>query len=80
MPTQIEGETVYTLKEVAEGLGVHYQTVKGWVAEGKIKASKIGRSYRVTGSELKRLLQSRTQGDPPDTPGDGKVMPGQGTL
>jgi excisionase family DNA binding protein len=57
MPTTIEGETVYTLKEVAEGLGVHYQTIKTWVASGKIKASRIGRSYRVTGSEMKRLLE-----------------------
>ena len=59
MPTTIGGETVYTLKEVAEGLGVHYQTVKGWVSDGKINAAKIGRSYRVTGAELKRLLESQ---------------------
>ncbi len=58
MPTTIEGETIYTLKEVAEGLGVHYQTVKTWVAAGKINARKIGRSYRVTGGELQRLLKS----------------------
>ncbi len=56
MPTTIAGETVYTLKEVADGLGVHYQTVKGWVSRGKIKAAKIGGAYRVTGSEMKRLL------------------------
>lgn len=58
MPTELAGETIYTLKEVADGLGVHYQTVKTWVSQGKIKAQKIGRSYRVTGAELKRLLQN----------------------
>lgn len=61
MPTTIAGETIYTLKEVAEGLGVHYQTVKGWVAEGKIRASKIGRSYRVTEAELKRLFEAHNK-------------------
>ncbi len=60
MPTTIEGETIYTLKEVAEGLGVHYQTVKAWVSGGKINARKIGRSYRVTGAELQRLLKEET--------------------
>jgi excisionase family DNA binding protein len=63
MPTEIAGEQIYTLKEVAAGLGVHYQTVKAWVADGKINARKIGKSYRVTGAELDRLLK----GEPADS-------------
>jgi excisionase family DNA binding protein len=70
MPTTIQGETIYTLKEVAEGLGVHYQTIKGWVSDGKIRATKIGRSYRVTGAELQRLLEGR----------NGQATPHRGPL
>ncbi len=56
MPTTIASETYYTLQEVADGIGVHYQTVRGWMKDGKLKVSKIGKSYRVPEAELKRLL------------------------
>ncbi|HEY0076516.1 MAG TPA: helix-turn-helix domain-containing protein [Abditibacteriaceae bacterium] len=58
MPTTIASETYYTLQEVAEGLGVHYQTVRTWMKEGTLKVSKIGKSYRVSEAELKRILQA----------------------
>ncbi len=57
MPTEIAGRKLYTLKEVAAGVGVHYQTVKGWVADGKLNANKVGKTYRVTEEELNRLLE-----------------------
>ncbi len=56
MPTEIAGKKLYTLKEVAAGVGVHYQTVKAWVADGKLNANKVGKSYRVTEEELNRLI------------------------
>ncbi len=58
MSTTIAGETYYTLQEVADGVGVHYQTVRTWINEGTLNASKIGKSYRVPEAELKRLLSS----------------------
>jgi excisionase family DNA binding protein len=61
MPTTIAGVTLYSLKEVAEGLGISYQTAKNWVSSGKIKATQIGRAYRVEETELKRLIQSNGQ-------------------
>lgn len=60
MPTKIANETYYTLREVAAGVGVHYQTVRTWIGEGTLNASKIGKSYRVPEAELKRLLASHT--------------------
>ena len=56
MPTTNAGETYYTLQEVADGVGVHYQTVRTWISEGTLNASKIGNSYRVPEVELKRVL------------------------
>ena len=58
MPTTIASETYYTLQEVADGIGVHYQTVRTWMKEGRLKVSKVGKSYRVPESELKRLLET----------------------
>ena len=60
MPTEIAGKKLYTLKEIATGVGVHYQTVKGWVADGKLNANKVGRSYRVTEEELNRLIEGNS--------------------
>jgi excisionase family DNA binding protein len=56
MPTEIAGKKFYSLEEVAESLGVHYQTVKMWRAQEKLKAIKIGRSYRVADEEFQRIL------------------------
>ncbi len=55
MPSIIEGERIYTLAEAAEALGVHYNTVKNWIKNGTLKANKMGRSYRITGTELRRF-------------------------
>ncbi len=60
MPTTIANETYYTLQEVANGVGVHYQTVRTWINQGTLNASKIGKSYRVPEAELKRLLALHT--------------------
>ena len=35
------------LREAAEALGVHYQTVYGWVRQGTLPARKTGRGYEV---------------------------------
>jgi len=57
MPTEIAGTKLYSLKEVADGLGISYQTAKAWAASGKIKATQIGRAYRIEESELQRLIK-----------------------
>ena len=62
MPSVIEGERLYTLAEAAEALGVHYNTIKNWIYNGSLKANKIGRSYRVTGTELKRISGIESSG------------------
>lgn len=53
MPT-IQG--MHSLKEVADILGVHYMTARKWCLEGRIKAQKIGRLWRVADDELKRVM------------------------
>lgn len=56
MPTEIAGKKMYSLQEVADTLGVHYQTAKSWRADKKLKAIKIGRSYLVSEEELQRIV------------------------
>jgi len=47
---------VFTPDEVAKILKMHAQTVRKWVREGKIKASKIGSDIRITGKSINEFI------------------------
>ncbi len=49
-------ETYYTPQEIAKQLKVNKLTVYRWIKEGRLKAVKIGRFWRVSETELKKLL------------------------
>jgi excisionase family DNA binding protein len=52
----LEGiESLLTLEQVASQLGVHVKTVRRQVREGRLKAVRIGRQYRVMPRELAAL-------------------------
>jgi excisionase family DNA binding protein len=46
----------YTVEEVAELLKVDPRTIRARISEGKLKASKIGRNFRIAESDLKIFL------------------------
>ena len=48
---------LYTLKEVAQMLGVTYNTVWNLITAGKIKAVKVGRVLRVEQEEVERIMK-----------------------
>lgn len=52
-----EMEKAYDLAQAAKMLGMKMRTVRQWVIDGKIKATKItgGRKWVITESEIKRL-------------------------
>lgn len=49
-------ERFYSAEELAEYLKLGPQTVRAWIREGKVKAIKFGRSWRIADDELKRIL------------------------
>lgn len=53
------------LAEAARELGVHYQTIYGWVRNGTINATKIGKTYRIGRAELDQFALRRNNGRPP---------------
>jgi len=59
-PTPPRDKT-YSPKEVSEILGVHIYTVRRWLRDETINGVKIGegKHWRVTQSELNRILQER---------------------
>lgn len=49
---------VYNLKEVVKLLGLNIQTIRQYIKEGKLKASKIGTHYIVTDESIKEFLKA----------------------
>ncbi len=49
-------EQYYTPQEVAEKLKLNVRTIYKWIREGKLNAVKLGDVWRISESELKRLL------------------------
>lgn len=63
---------MYTLKEVAELLKVHPKTVLRHIGEGRLKAHKVGRAWRITQDNLRAYshgeLAEQKSLDPPSRP------------
>jgi len=56
--TNMTEEKYYTIEEVAEMLKVVYLTVYRWIQDGKLKAYKAGKQYRINKSDLDRFITS----------------------
>ncbi len=53
------------LRDAAETLGVHYQTVYGWVRQGTLPARKTPHGYEVSEEDVRDLLARRAVGAEP---------------
>ncbi|MFI8966026.1 helix-turn-helix domain-containing protein [Streptomyces sp. NPDC053493] len=42
----------YTVEQVADLLGLHVKTVRGYVREGRLPATRVGRQYRIVREDL----------------------------
>lgn len=58
MPIEVENRpnVFYTTKEAAEKLETTKFSVIRWITDGKLKASKVGKSYRIPEQEIYKLL------------------------
>lgn len=48
-------ESVHTVQYVADQLSLHPKTVLRFIREGRLKATRVGKSWRIRRSELARL-------------------------
>ena len=59
-------ETYYTVEQIANMLDIHPKTIQRYIREGKLRAVKLGKSWRVTGHDLSTFTESGgTSGAPP---------------
>lgn len=54
-----QGEKLYSTEEAATYLGVHVQTVRGWIRSGRLSASRLAgqKSIRIRESDLQAVLE-----------------------
>jgi DNA binding domain, excisionase family len=55
-----------TIYEVADVLGLHHKTVRGFIASGKLKATKVGKLWRITKEDLDVFMGRDTSLDKKD--------------
>jgi len=56
MPTVIEGVKLFTVKEVAEAMGVTHQTVRKYIKVGRLRAQRVGKPLLITEKSIRAFL------------------------
>jgi excisionase family DNA binding protein len=58
-------EKLYSPEDAADYLGVHVKTVRGWIRDGRLRASRLAgqRALRIKSSDLQAVLEPLEQGD-----------------
>ncbi|MET9464565.1 helix-turn-helix domain-containing protein [Streptomyces sp. NPDC006544] len=70
------GSELYSVGEVAERLGLHVRTVRGYVRDGRLKAVRIGKQYRISRADFEALTSLPSEG--PGAGGGAGGGPGAG--
>ncbi len=50
----------YSVESIAQMLGIHPKTVRRYITEGKLRAAKVGKQYRVTGHDLSLFVENHS--------------------
>lgn len=48
----------YTVEQVSDMLDIHPKTIQRYIREGKLRAAKIGKSWRIAGHDLSVFMES----------------------
>jgi len=72
-------EKFYTVEKIAEMLDMHPKTIQKYIREGKLRATKVGKAWRVSGHDLSQFVQINGETNPiiesrADKNPDDKIM------
>lgn len=65
--TPVMSQVLYSVEQVARRLGLHVKTVRGYVRDGRLKAVRIGKQYRIAREDFEALTGRARSGFDPDT-------------
>jgi len=66
-PSGMPAQDLYSVDQVAERLGLHVRTVRNYVREGRLKAVRIGKQYRIARADLEAFLGRPAPAQPGET-------------
>jgi len=52
----IMSQEMYSVEQVAERLGLHVRTVRNYIRDGRLKAVRIGKQYRIAPEDVDALM------------------------
>lgn len=50
-------DKLYTIDQIAELLGMHHKTIRKFITEGKLGASKVGKQWRISTHDLNVFME-----------------------
>jgi hypothetical protein len=56
MSKELCGITYYSVTEAAEMLSIHKVTLRRYIKEGRVEATRIGRPYYITEQNLRQIF------------------------
>ncbi|GAA4566531.1 helix-turn-helix domain-containing protein [Micromonospora coerulea] len=62
-------DDVYSVEQVADRLGLHPRTVRGYIRSGRLRAVRIGKQYRIARADLDALTGGPRPASPPRAAG-----------
>lgn len=48
----------YTVDQIAEILGMHHKTIRKFIIEGKLRANKVGKQWRISGHDMSSFMEN----------------------
>lgn len=48
----------YTVDQIAKILGMHHKTIRKFITEGKLRANKVGKQWRISGHDLSNFMEN----------------------
>jgi excisionase family DNA binding protein len=67
-------EKYYTVDEIAGLLKIHPKTIQRYIREGRLKANKVGKSWRVSGHDLSTFTEGAGASLTPPPASDNKPV------
>lgn len=53
-------EKFYTIDKIAEMLGMHHKTIRKFITEGKLRANKVGKQWRISSHDLSLFVEDNS--------------------
>ncbi|EQF23236.1 DNA binding, excisionase family domain protein [Clostridioides difficile CD160] len=53
-------EKFYTIDQVADALEMHHKTIRKFIKDGKLKANKVGKQWRISKEDLDRFMDVKS--------------------